>query len=45
MHNFPAHQPAPTAAAGEIVADVLAFLAQDGCSDAEFDAMALRLFA
>mgnify|MGYP003577327584 CR=1 FL=1 len=24
---------------------VLAFLAQDGCSDAEFDAMALRLFA
>ena len=29
----------------EIVDALLAFLAQDGCSDAEFDALALRLFA
>lgn len=29
----------------EIVQALLAFIAQDGCSDAEFDAMALRLFA
>lgn len=29
----------------EIVAALLAFLAQDGCTDAEFDALALRLFA
>lgn len=29
----------------EIVDAVLAFLAQDGCTDAEFDALALRLFA
>ena len=28
-----------------IVQALLAFIAQDGCSDAEFDAMALRLFA
>lgn len=28
-----------------IVEALLAFLAQDGCSDAEFDALALRLFA
>lgn len=28
-----------------LVEALLAFLAQDGCSDAEFDAMALRLFA
>ena len=28
-----------------IVEDLLAFLAQDGCTDAEFDALALRLFA
>lgn len=29
----------------DIVATLVAFLAQDGCSDAEFDALALRLFA
>jgi hypothetical protein len=29
----------------EIIETLLAFLAQDGCSDAEFDALALRLFA
>jgi hypothetical protein len=29
----------------ELVETLLAFLAQDGCSDAEFDALALRLFA
>jgi hypothetical protein len=29
----------------EIVATLLAFLAQDGCTDTEFDALALRLFA
>jgi len=29
----------------DLVEALLAFLAQDGCSDAEFDAMALRLFA
>ncbi|HEX7887714.1 MAG TPA: long-chain fatty acid--CoA ligase [Ramlibacter sp.] len=29
----------------EIVDAVLAFLAQDGCTDAEFEALALRLFA
>jgi len=28
-----------------IVRELLAFIAQDGCSDAQFDAMALRLFA
>ena len=30
---------------GEIVDALLAFIAQDGCSDAQFDALALRLFA
>ncbi|HWI84378.1 long-chain fatty acid--CoA ligase [Ramlibacter sp.] len=34
---------APSAAA-EIVAALLAFIAQDGCSDEAFDALALRLF-
>ncbi|MFC5498855.1 long-chain fatty acid--CoA ligase [Caenimonas terrae] len=29
----------------EVVAAVLAFIAQDGCDDAQFDALALRLFA
>lgn len=29
----------------DLVAALLAFLAQDGCTDAQFDAMALRLFA
>lgn len=29
----------------DLVDTLLAFLAQDGCSDAEFDALALRLFA
>ncbi|MDB5954369.1 long-chain fatty acid--CoA ligase [Ramlibacter sp.] len=28
-----------------LIESLLAFLAQDGCSDAEFDAMALRIFA
>ncbi|HEY0885342.1 MAG TPA: long-chain fatty acid--CoA ligase, partial [Ramlibacter sp.] len=32
-------------ATAELVANLLAFIAQDGCSDAQFDAMALRLFA
>ena len=45
MHNSSAKRPAPTAAAGEMVADVLAFIAQDGCTDADFDGLALRLFA
>ena len=31
-------------AAGELVADLLAFIAQDGCSDGDFDRLALRLF-
>ena len=31
--------------AAELVDAVLAFIAQDGCGDAEFDALALRLFA
>ncbi|MBC5783924.1 long-chain fatty acid--CoA ligase [Ramlibacter sp. USB13] len=30
---------------GDLVEALLAFIAQDGCSDAEFDALALRLFA
>jgi hypothetical protein len=34
-----------TPEAQAIVDAVLAFVAQDGCSDAEFDALALRLFA
>ena len=29
----------------DIVATLLEFLAQDGCTDAQFDALALRLFA
>ncbi len=29
----------------EVVRDLLAFIGQDGCTDAQFDAMALRLFA
>jgi hypothetical protein len=29
----------------ELIASLLAFIAQDGCDDAQFDAMALRLFA
>lgn len=29
----------------QLIEALLAFIAQDGCSDAEFDAMALRLFA
>jgi hypothetical protein len=33
------------AEAQALVETLLAFLAQDGCSDAEFDALALRLFA
>jgi hypothetical protein len=28
-----------------LVSDLLAFMAQDGCTDAQFDAMAVRLFA
>ena len=34
-----------TSSHGEIVDAVLAFIAQDGCSDEEFDGLALRLFA
>jgi len=34
-----------SAAAVALVESLLAFIAQDGCSDQEFDAMALRLFA
>src|ERR1700751_1324211 len=36
---------AVTGATGEMVADVLAFIAKDGCTDDEFDRLALRLFA
>ncbi len=32
-------------ATGEVVRELLDFLAQDGCDDAAFDAMAVRLFA
>ena len=35
----------PGAAARGIVAELLAFIDQDGCSDDAFDALALRLFA
>jgi Acyl-protein synthetase, LuxE len=38
-------QPSRCADAPAIVPDLLAFLAQPSCTDAEFDAMALRLFA
>lgn len=31
--------------AASLVADLRAFIAQDGCTDAQFDALALRLFA
>ena len=31
--------------AASLVADLLAFIAQDGCTDDQFDALALRLFA
>lgn len=34
-----------TGASAEIVADVLAFIARDGCTDDAFDTLALRLFA
>lgn len=36
---------AVTGTAGDVVADVLAFIAQDGCTDDAFDRLALRLFA
>ncbi|MGO4394012.1 long-chain fatty acid--CoA ligase [Variovorax sp. M-6] len=45
MNQTPADRPAATGAASEVVADVLAFIAQDGCTDDEFDRLALRLFA
>lgn len=45
MNQPPADRPAATAAAGDVVADVLAFIAQDGCTDDAFDRLALRLFA
>jgi hypothetical protein len=35
----------PTIASKEVVQELLAFIAQDGCSDAQFDELALRLFA
>jgi len=45
MSNHQGHDTTKfTAAAGEMVADVLAFIAQDGCSEDEFDRLALRLF-
>src|SRR5256885_10877078 len=31
--------------AASLVADLLAFIAMDGCTDEQFDALALRLFA
>jgi hypothetical protein len=37
--------PALSAASAQLVDQLLAFMAQPGCSDAEFDALALRLFA
>jgi hypothetical protein len=40
-----ASQPARPAAASDLVQALLAFIAQDGCSDAQFDELALRLFA
>jgi hypothetical protein len=43
--SLPAGAGAPPGAAGEIVAEVLAFIEQDGCSDAQFDVLALRLHA
>ncbi|SDE61375.1 Acyl-protein synthetase, LuxE [Variovorax sp. CF079] len=46
MSNHPGHNTAgATSATGEIVADVLAFIEQDGCTDDDFDRLALRLFA
>ncbi len=46
MSNRPEHHPgALVSPAGEIVDDVLAFIAQDACTDNEFDRLALRLFA
>lgn len=35
----------PSPATAELIGALLAFVAQDGCSDAEFEAMALRVFA
>ena len=34
-----------SAASAALVPDLLSFIAQDGCTDAQFDALALRLFA
>jgi Acyl-protein synthetase, LuxE len=45
MNQTPADGPAATSAATEAVAEVLAFIAQDGCVDDEFDRLALRLFS
>ena len=45
MNQNPADGPAATSAATEAVAAVLAFIAQDGCTDDEFDRLALRLFS
>ncbi|NKE65592.1 long-chain fatty acid--CoA ligase [Ramlibacter sp. RBP-2] len=36
---------AASPATSQMIADLLAFIAQDGCSDADFDTMALRVFA
>jgi len=41
MNQTPADRPAATSPAAE----VLAFIAQDGCTDDEFDRLALRLFS
>jgi hypothetical protein len=40
-----ASQPTAANAAAPIVATLLAFIAQEGCADAQFDSMALQLFA
>jgi hypothetical protein len=40
-----ASQPVLPASISELVQALLAFMAQDGCTDAQFDALALRLFA
>lgn len=40
-----ASQPVLSAAASDIALTLLGFMAQDACTDAQFDALALRLFA
>ena len=46
MSNRPENRTAAlSGSAGETVDEVLAFITQDGCTDDQFDRMALRLFA